>query len=148
MGNWEHIVSVWAIGALIAKMIAVVFLTGFARFKSQTPVAPEDRPETKGEAQSLFSAYDKSGVDRALAIHRNDLENIALFLLALFSLFLASGTKMPLWVLPVYIAIFVATRIIHTITYALALQPWRAIAFIIGLLDVVVAQGIAMIYIL
>lgn len=33
--SWEAVVSVYGIAVLIAKMYAVVFLTGYARAKSQ-----------------------------------------------------------------------------------------------------------------
>ena len=52
-------------------------------------------------------------------------ENIAVFLLALFSLILCASTKLPSWIMPVYIAVFVASRLAHTVCMTLALQPWR-----------------------
>mgnify|MGYP001027156671 CR=1 FL=1 len=60
--HWQAIVSVYGIALLVAKLIAVVFLTGFARRKARIPAAPEDLPETRGEALSVFSSYDKSGM--------------------------------------------------------------------------------------
>jgi len=56
-----------------------------------------------------------------LSVHRNDLENVALFLLTLFSLFLVSS-KAEKWIMPLFIAVFVASRVAHTVLYSLALR--------------------------
>jgi uncharacterized membrane protein YecN with MAPEG domain len=137
---------VYAIGLLVFKIIGVIGLTIFARIKSQSPASPEDRPDTKGEAVGLLSAYDKSGVERALAMHRNDNENTILFLLTFASLFISQPSSV--WLLPVYVAIFAVSRVCHSITYMFALQPWRGISFIVGLLDIIVFQIISMVYVL
>merc|ERR1711879_3973 len=110
---------------LIFKMFFVAFLTAAKRFQTKSFSNPEDN------GRKNVKSDDR--VERVRRVHLNDLENIPLFIFAGF-LFLstnpgASGAY--------YFYVFTAARVLHTISYLLALQPFRAIFFFVGVVDTV-----------
>ena len=60
---------------------------------------------------------------------RNDLENIPMFLYPRAGL-CDRGLSPTLFI--VYCAVFTVARILHTIFYINAMQPWRTIAYSVG----------------
>jgi len=68
-------------------------------------------------------------VQRAARAWRNDLENIPIFLILAW-IYVAAGLSST--ALTVYCAVFAVARILHTIFYLKAIQPWRTIVFTIG----------------
>ena len=80
-----------------------------------------------------MSEWDPPAVARLLRAHRNAEATIYPFLL-LGLLYVLAGGGAGLAV-PIF-AIFIAARIVHSIVYLKALQPWRTIAFAISLLAI------------
>jgi len=112
---------------LFLKMWAVGLYTGYCRWKEKSPSAPEDRDVPSTEAVSPM-------VERALSMHRNDLENIPIFLIICGFLFLSSASRYNSTAAHVtYYAVFAAARTMHSLCFALALQPWRSVSYAVGL---------------
>jgi glutathione S-transferase len=111
---------------LFWKMFAVSMSQGYFRFTSKKFVNPEDAKAFGGLEPA---SAESPGVLRAQAVWRNDLENIPIFLALglLYVMLEASPTAAP-W----YFGVFTASRIIHTISYMMGLQPWRFLAFSTG----------------
>ena len=76
-------------------------------------------------------------------MHRNDVENYVPFIFAVVASIYANVT---ISAQAVFIAVFLIARVLHTISFAFELQPWRAIFFLIGLIDTVVFYVAAMTY--
>lgn len=99
----------------LGRLNARAFVTAEdARFFANAPPVPEEAPIVK----------------RAAMVWRNDLENIPIFLfLGLIYI------TLECWAEGVYIyfTIFVVARILYTITYLNAMQPWRTIFFTVGM---------------
>lgn len=87
---------------------------------------PEDTKVNPGSHAGNEEAPDTLRAKRA---HLNDVENIPGFLALalLFTLIGASATAG--WV---YFGVYFGARVVHTICYLNALQPWRTAAFFIG----------------
>jgi uncharacterized MAPEG superfamily protein len=68
-------------------------------------------------------------VQRMLRLHRNDLENILpFFTVALIFVLIGASA----FAAQVYFYTFTGARIVHTITYVAKLQPWRTVAYVVG----------------
>ena len=79
------------------------------------------------------SELDPPAVARLLRAHRNAEATIYPFLmLGLLYVLAGGGAGMAI---PIF-AIFIAARIVHSIVYLKAMQPWRTIAFAISLLAI------------
>ncbi|HEY6394954.1 MAG TPA: MAPEG family protein [Candidatus Binataceae bacterium] len=112
---------------LFLKMAANSAVQGRARLNSNTFVIPEDARFFAGTEPAK---EEVPLVRRAAAVWRNDLENIPIFLfLALVYVSLGCWATGAF----VYFSIFALARIVHTVLYFRALQPWRTISFAIGL---------------
>lgn len=111
---------------LFLKMLAISCYQGYYRLRHLTfvnaedaavlgrPASPEERPEVRRAAQAWA----------------NDLENIPLFF-ALGGLALTlHAPELPTMGL---CALFTAARLAHTLAYLAAWQPWRTLAYAIGL---------------
>ncbi len=97
----------------------------FFRLQSKRFALPEDaRFFAKGEATEPHEM-----VTRFQRVWGNDLENIPFFLVVSLAFVLAGGSeKFTL----IYCAMFCVARLLHTITYAMKLQPWRTLVFVVG----------------
>ncbi len=70
--------------------------------------------------------------------HLNDLENIPVYLIiGLLYVLTGPSPGAALW----HFRLFTGSRIVHTISYQLGLQPWRALSFMVGL-GVIVSMAI------
>ncbi|XP_066291823.1 microsomal glutathione S-transferase 1-like isoform X2 [Branchiostoma lanceolatum] len=109
------------------KMFFVVFFTTYTRFSRGVFANPEDVKGNKGAVARL----DHPDVERVRRLHRNDLENIPAFL-AVGLLYVLTGPSpgVALW----HFRVFTAARCLHTVSYLAAVQPWRALGFIAGIL--------------
>ena len=74
-------------------------------------------------------AQEVPAVQRANNAWRNDLENIPMFLI-LALVYAIVGLSPTLFIL--YCVVFTVARILHTIFYLNAVQPWRTIAYSVG----------------
>jgi len=108
---------------LIVKMMSMAFLTARQRFRTGSPVSPED-------AAIVGNAGPNEDVERVRRAHLNDMENILpFFCLAILYIF----TKPALSTATLLFRIFAACRIVHTIAYVLPLpQPTRTLSFFGG----------------
>eukprot|EP00694_Reclinomonas_americana_P007936 EC799494.1.p3 GENE.EC799494.1~~EC799494.1.p3 ORF type:complete len:87 (+),score=27.65 EC799494.1:458-718(+) len=74
-------------------------------------------------------------------MHRNDLENIPIFLLIAILLYITSNADSSASAHVAYYIIFTVARFAHSFAFALQLQPWRSISYDMGL-SVTFAAGI------
>ena len=72
-----------------------------------------------------------SSEDRAMRIVNNDIENIYMGLILYWASFIAGGHY---WFTIIIVIIFTLCRILHTICYYKAIQPWRSIIWSVGAL--------------
>ncbi len=108
--------------------------SGAIRAKGGVAINPED-----GARYGVpVSELDPPTVAQLLRAHRNAEATIYPFLL-LGLLFVFTGGKAAI-AIPIF-TIFVVARIVHSIVYLKAMQPWRTIAFAVSLLAVVVLVG-------
>src|SRR5262249_8471799 len=113
---------------LVLKMVLVGYSTTFYRFRHKHFATPEDFELQGLEPKSTRDA----DIERTRRAHRNDLANILpYFGVGLF--YALSGPSM-FWASIFFIGYTVA-RVLYTIFYIVALQPWRTVTF-------AVAQGI------
>jgi uncharacterized MAPEG superfamily protein len=134
----------WLISLIVLffKMWANGLIQGIYRARSDTFDWPEDT-RTFGRG-SGSTARLPEGFDRATRCWRNDLENIPIYLFLGLGFVLSGG--LPFWA-ALYFTTFTVARIAHTIFYMAGLQPWRTIAYTIGLL-VCVALAVHLIVLL
>lgn len=116
-----------ACSILALKMLATALLTGYTRTRHKRFLNPEDASVLGGAA----ATEEHPDVQRIMRMHRNDVENILPFY-TLGLIFVLMGA--PAWGAEWYFYTFTAARIVHSITYVAQLQPWRTIAFMIGVL--------------
>jgi uncharacterized MAPEG superfamily protein len=119
--------KVYALCAVILflKMFAVGIVQGLTRHRHKAFTVPED-------AHMIVNAEAVSpDVMRANNAYRNDLENIPIFLILalIYQLLQCWPTGAP-----VYFGLFTLGRVSHTFFYLKALQPWRSVAYFLGLL--------------
>lgn len=118
----------------IVKMCGMAFLTGVFRIGGGSFSNPEDAKAFGVKQVKL----DDERVERVRRNHLNDLENIPAFL-ALGVLYVAINPtpSVALW----HFRIFVFSRIMHTVSYQLSLQPFRGIGFIVGMITMMSMAG-------
>jgi uncharacterized MAPEG superfamily protein len=103
--------------------------SGALRAKGGVAINPEDGARYGAPVSEL----DPPAVARLLRAHRNAEATIYPFLLlGLLYVLAGGGAGMAV---PIF-AIFIAARIVHSIVYLKAMQPWRSIAFAISLLAI------------
>jgi uncharacterized MAPEG superfamily protein len=111
---------------LVLKMGAVGFITANQRRKAGVVVNPEDtrvNPGSRAEAQEAPATL------RAKRAHLNDGENIPLFLVLATLFTWSGGSAAEGWA---YFGSYFAARLLHTIFYLKAVQPWRTVAFFVA----------------
>ena len=119
---------------LCLNLLMLWVSSGAIRAKGGVAINPED-----GARYGVpVSKFDPPTVARLLRAHRNAEATIYPFLL-LGLLFVSTGGKAAI-AIPIF-AIFVVARIVHSIAYLKAMQPWRTIAFAVSLLAVVALAG-------
>ncbi|KIG12793.1 hypothetical protein DB30_01001 [Enhygromyxa salina] len=115
------------IAALAFNLWFLITLIAVRRGQAKKFVNPEDAKAFKGATAEA----DAPGVERAKAAHRNALENIPIFaILGLLYLTTGGTTSGAL----AYFVTFTVSRWLHTFLYLGGIQPWRTLAFTIGLL--------------
>ena len=109
---------------LTIKMILTANATGLVRVLKGVYISPEDYTLV---GKTPLGPDEQ--IERIRRAHQNDLENILPFFAVGFLYALTGPSYRVVWWLFVP---FTAARILHTIFYALGLQPWRTLAFEIG----------------
>lgn len=119
--------SVYALAASFVTLHLVFMsgLTGAVRARTKSFPNPEDN---RGEA-----TLDHPDVLRVKRAHQNLLEN-AIFFYPIGALYVATGPSTTAAI--AYFGTFVAARAIHTIVYLRGMQPWRTMAYGVGVLAV------------
>src|SRR6266851_2726382 len=112
---------------LALKMTLIGVVQGRARTSAGVFLNPEDAKMFGGKEVP----EEPEMVQRASRAWRNDLENIPIFLILAW-IYVAAGLSATAFV--IYCLVFMAARIIHTICYLNAIQPYRTIAFTVGAL--------------
>jgi prostaglandin-E synthase 1 len=113
---------------LVIKMYAVGIYTAVTRGRLKVALNAEDA--ARFGAQVTTTEHPE--VERVLRAHRNDLENIPAFLILGFIAVLAG---VPLLGLQICLIAFTAGRVMHSVAYLKAMQPWRSMGFGIGQLS-------------
>lgn len=112
---------------LVLKLFALSFATAGGRGVTKVQVNPEDQRLLGGELRSS----DADIVARLKRAHLNALENELPFMI-LCGLFVALGAGQG--AVQAYGYTFVAARLVHSGAYALGMQPFRTLAFLVGAL--------------
>ncbi|MFG6667472.1 MAPEG family protein [Halomonas sp. HNIBRBA4712] len=112
---------------LFVKMLATGLYQGYHRITKMTFKTPEDARMAGKEPAS----EELPQVQQASKAWSNDLENIPIFL-ALGVAYVLVGAS-PAFAGWLFMA-FTAARYAHTLAYLAKLQPWRTIAYGVGLL--------------
>lgn len=110
---------------LVLKMMAVGWVTSYYRIRKRVFATPEDYAL---QGLSARTARDED-VERARRAHRNDLENILPFFAVGFFYALTQPNVAAARVLFVG---YLLARILHSVFYLAALQPWRTLVFALG----------------
>jgi len=114
---------------LFVKMFANSAVQGLTRFRHGAFAWPEDARFVGRGARVV--ERDPEMVERASRCWRNDLENVPIYLFLGLGFVLAGGTP---WWAALYFTTFTVARILHTVFYLGAMQPWRNLAYQIGVL--------------
>lgn len=127
---------VWSIALLCLKMFMVSFYTGWKRRTSHSPANPEDAALVL--RNSDHPTADPADVQRGLGLHRNDMENIYVYMFISIIFPIAAGyfkTAVPSYLPGAWTGLnitFLVSRYAYGICYIWGLQPWRTLSFWIG----------------
>ena len=116
-----------ALVALFLKTSLTSALQVASRFRSRMFTVPEDAALLGIPPRLEESAF----VRRCGNVWRNDAENLPLFLALALAYVLAGATPEDAGAL---FAAYVVLRYAHTIVYLRGLQPWRMVAYLLGML--------------
>jgi len=118
---------------LFLKMYANTIVQAVHRFRHGTFDWQEDARMFSSLAGRPAEVVERSPemVERASRCWRNDLENIPIYLFLGLGFVLAGGAP---WWAALYFAVFTAARVVHTFCYLRGLQPWRNVAYQLGVL--------------
>lgn len=115
-----------ALVALFAKTTLTSVLQVVSRLRARTFLLPEDAALMRTRPVAAEAPL----VQRCANVWRNDVENLPLFVaLALTYVLLGAPAASAQWLFAAYVVL----RYVHTIVYLRGLQPWRALAYIAGL---------------
>ncbi|UJR29260.1 hypothetical protein I4U23_010474 [Adineta vaga] len=133
-------VFAWFMLMMIIRRIVLLLVAGFSGwnrpFQPDTRV-PEDKILKRDQIEPSNSTINPVVFTKDIRVNKtigNDSENDTYFIILLFATAVFSdtvsgdGTRTI-----IYGVIYLFFRIIYAITYILALQPWRTIAYIFGL---------------
>lgn len=118
---------------LTLQMVFLGGLTAGTRAKRNGYLNPEDKA-VSFDGASFVDGADHPDTARVQRAHRNLLESLPLFF-ALGGIYVATGA--PALGATICFLTFTAARILHTVVYLKALQPWRTIFYAIGALSLI-----------
>jgi len=117
---------------LSIKVILMVIPTAYYRYTSKSFGNLEDaKARTSDPALIKKMLVPNDNVERVRRAHWNDLENIPAFMV-IATLYCATQPDPATAIM--HFKVFFITRVVHSISYIFALQPWRALSFIVGLI--------------
>ncbi|ROI15378.1 Microsomal glutathione S-transferase 1 [Anabarilius grahami] len=116
---------------VILKMMLMSLVTSYFRMTKQVFANIEDTTLVKTTEDRKKLVRLDPDVERVRRCHQNDLENIVPFVMVGL-LYALTGPDLSTALL--HFRVFVGSRIIHTVTYVMALpQPSRGLVFGVGL---------------
>ena len=127
MGNPAFVVYAVTAVVLVLDLLFLWVYSGVVRGGTKTAINEEDA----AQFGSTLVAGDPPEVARVLRAHRNAEASIYPFLVLGLVFVLAGGSA---GTAKIIFGIYVAARLLHTAVYLAGKQPWRAIAFVTGLL--------------
>ncbi|AKJ01823.1 prostaglandin-E synthase 1 [Archangium gephyra] len=107
---------------LVIKMFGVGLYTVRTRSRLKVALNPEDAARFNAQ----LAATEHPDVERVLRAHRNDLENIPGFLILGLIAVLAGA---PVLGLQICFIVYTAARVVYSVAYVKAMQPWRSMTF-------------------
>ncbi len=110
---------------LVLKMMAIGWVTSYYRLRKRVFATPEDYAL---QGLSPRQVRDED-VERARRAHRNDLENILPFFAVGFFYAL---TQPSIGVARILFVGYLLVRVLHSVFYLAAWQPWRSLVFALG----------------
>ena len=114
-----------ALVALFLKTTVTGVLQVVSRIRSRMVLLPEDAAMLGLRPTTVEAPF----VQRCANVWRNDVENLPLFLALALTYVLLGATLESAQRL---FAIYVLARYVHTVVYLWGRQPWRVIAYYIG----------------
>jgi uncharacterized MAPEG superfamily protein len=119
--------AVFGITAVALSVLLVLLwsFTGFVRMSTRTTPNEEDTVVLKAKVTDEQPA----SVDRMMRVYQNAAANIPPFLILAFVYVLLGAPVRMCWIL---FGSYFGARVLHAVTYAFKLQPWRTIAYIGG----------------
>lgn len=123
---------------VLFKLLFMGLWTSIVRGRKGAFANPEDVASFyKGKHPEKKPIFNDPDVERVRRNHLNDLENIPPFIFIGFLYTLTSPSPLiALW----HFRIYAFARILHTVSYLLAVQPWRALCHV-TCLAVTVSMG-------
>jgi uncharacterized MAPEG superfamily protein len=113
---------------LCLNLYGLWIYSGLIRSRTRTVRNAEDTSLLPGRT---IVERDPPEVARVLRAHANAMANVVPFLvLGLLYVLLGAGRTGAI----AYFGVFTVARYLHSITYVAGLQPWRTVAFVVGLL--------------
>ena len=113
---------------LCLNLFGLWLYSGLTRNGTRTLMNAEDSALLKGRS---VVERDPPDVARVLRAHANAMANVLPFLiLGFLYVLLGAGRSGAL----AYFGIFTVARYVHSVAYVAALQPWRTVSYIVGLL--------------
>jgi microsomal prostaglandin-E synthase 1 len=124
----EYRIYAALVAVLALKMLATAFAVATARLVGSSWTSPEDTKLLGG------TTSPDERVERLRRLHLNSLENEPLFMILGLLYVLAGAPEIGI---QAYGYTFVIARIVHAISYAFAVQPFRTLGFVVGALALV-----------
>jgi uncharacterized MAPEG superfamily protein len=117
----------YAITAIVlcTNLLILWIYSGTVRSKTKIAINPEDAEQFK----TRLEEFDPPEVRRVLRAHANAQAAIVPFLILGLVYVLIGGTASTAKII---FAIFTVARLLHSIAYLAAKQPWRSIFFVIA----------------
>ena len=120
--------------AVFAAVLSLMLLgidgsSGLYRAKTRTAVNAEDAA-TVAKGSKVVDG-DPDSVARVMRAHRNALANVVPFLIVTLVWVLMGATAQRVLLI---CSVFTVARLAHAVVYIRAMQPWRTVSFVVGLL--------------
>jgi glutathione S-transferase len=113
--------------ALVLNLALLWYASGGARALSKTTPNEEDA-KTFGKGISV-TTEDPPAVARAMRSYRNALSAIVPFLFLALVYVLVGAPARTAWIT---FGVFTGARVLHSVAYALRLQPWRTTLYVVS----------------
>lgn len=110
---------------LAIKMLLLASWTAVVRVRTKHFINPEDLKLTG----TPLVEVEHPDVQRVHRAHRNDLENIPIFLIIALIYVMAGGSAIGT---RAYCITFTAARVLHTFIYLAGKQPWRTVMYAVS----------------